>query len=167
TKAQRFLPRARAVGGIPGPQLGGLSWVHASAIDALLWYYHAQSDWGSAHEPRAHIVDGPGTAATAPARTPATATRTWVVSTIVDAIVVDGLRKRYGDVQALDGVSFAVREGEVFGLLGPNGAGKSTTVRVLVTLTTPDDGRAAVAGHDVRREANAVRRTIGYVPQET
>jgi ABC-2 type transport system ATP-binding protein len=85
----------------------------------------------------------------------------------VDAIVVEGLRKRYGDVQALDGVSFAVREGEVFGLLGPNGAGKSTTVRVLVTLTTPDDGRAMVAGHDVRREANAVRRTIGYVPQET
>src|SRR5213593_2003886 len=85
----------------------------------------------------------------------------------MDAIVVENLRKRYGEIQALDGVSFAVREGEVFGLLGPNGAGKSTTVRVLVTLTHPDEGRAAVMGHDVTREGNAVRRTIGYVPQES
>ena len=85
----------------------------------------------------------------------------------MDAIVVEELRKRYGDVQALDGVSFAVREGEVFGLLGPNGAGKSTTVRVLVTLTRADDGRASVAGHDVRSEQTAVRRAIGYVPQDS
>jgi ABC-2 type transport system ATP-binding protein len=85
----------------------------------------------------------------------------------VDAIVVEGLRKRYGPVQALDGVSFAVPEGEIFGLLGPNGAGKSTTVRVLVTLTRPDEGRAVVAGHDVGREPDAVRRSIGYVPQES
>jgi ABC-2 type transport system ATP-binding protein len=82
-------------------------------------------------------------------------------------IVVDKLRKRYGEVQALDGVSFEVREGEVFGLLGPNGAGKSTTVRVLVTLTHADEGSASVAGYDVRREQNAVRRTIGYVPQDS
>src|SRR5258705_3464951 len=85
----------------------------------------------------------------------------------MDAIVVEELRKRYGDVQALDGVSFAVREGEVFGLLGPNGAGKSTTVRSLVTLTTPNSGSASVAGHDVLREQNAVRRVIGYVPQDS
>ncbi|HEY8647043.1 MAG TPA: ATP-binding cassette domain-containing protein [Gaiellaceae bacterium] len=85
----------------------------------------------------------------------------------MDAIVVEELRKRYGDVQALDGVSFAVREGEVFGLLGPNGAGKSTTVRSLVTLTKPDSGSASVAGHDVLREQNAVRRVIGYVPQDS
>src|SRR5213592_3489137 len=85
----------------------------------------------------------------------------------MDTIVAEELRKRYGEVQALDGVSFGVREGEVFGLLGPNGAGKSTTVRVLVTLTHPDSGRASVAGHDVRREQNAVRRTIGYVPQDS
>jgi ABC-2 type transport system ATP-binding protein len=85
----------------------------------------------------------------------------------VDAIVVEDLRKRYKDVQALDGVSFAVREGEVFGLLGPNGAGKSTTVRVLATLTKPDGGRAVVAGHDVAADPNAVRRTIGYVPQNS
>jgi ABC-2 type transport system ATP-binding protein len=85
----------------------------------------------------------------------------------MDAIVVDELRKRYGDVQALDGVSFAVQEGEVFGLLGPNGAGKSTTVRSLVTLTTPDSGSASVVGHDVLNDRNAVRRVIGYVPQDS
>jgi ABC-2 type transport system ATP-binding protein len=85
----------------------------------------------------------------------------------MQAIVVEELRKRYGDVQALDGVSFAVQEGEVFGLLGPNGAGKSTTVRSLVTLTTPDSGSASVAGYDVLREQNAVRRVIGYVPQDS
>jgi ABC-2 type transport system ATP-binding protein len=83
----------------------------------------------------------------------------------VDAIDVEGLEKHYGNVRALDGVSFTVREGEVFALLGPNGAGKSTTVRILVTLTRPDRGRAQVAGHDVAREPEAVRRSIGYVPQ--
>jgi ABC-2 type transport system ATP-binding protein len=85
----------------------------------------------------------------------------------VDAILADGLEKRYQDVQALAGVSFAVRAGEVFGLLGPNGAGKSTTVKVLTTLTTPDRGRAEVAGHDVVHEPDAVRRSIGYVPQSS
>jgi ABC-2 type transport system ATP-binding protein len=85
----------------------------------------------------------------------------------VDAIVAEGLRKRYKDVQALDGVSFSVREGEVFGLLGPNGAGKSTTVRVLTTLTLPDAGRALVAGEDVSRHPNRVRRSIGYVAQDS
>jgi ABC-2 type transport system ATP-binding protein len=84
----------------------------------------------------------------------------------VDAIVVDGLEKVYGkDVRALDGMTFGVPEGEVFGLLGPNGAGKSTTVKVLVTLTRPDGGHASVAGHDVLRDPAAVRRSIGYVPQ--
>ena len=85
----------------------------------------------------------------------------------MDAIVADGLEKRYQDVHALAGVSFTVRAGEVFGLLGPNGAGKSTTVKVLTTLTTPDRGRAEVAGHDVVRDPNAVRRSIGYVPQSS
>jgi len=86
----------------------------------------------------------------------------------MDAISVDGLEKTYGkDIRALAGVSFAVREGEIFGLLGPNGAGKSTTVRVLATLTKPDAGRAVVAGHEVEREPDAVRRTIGYVAQQS
>src|SRR5262249_11828622 len=79
--------------------------------------------------------------------------------------VVEGLRKRYGDVQALDGTTFSVREGEIFGLLGPNGAGKSTTVRVLVTLTQPDAGTATAAGHDAVRDAGSVRRAVGYVRQ--
>ena len=85
----------------------------------------------------------------------------------MDAIVVEELRKRYKDVQALDGVSFSVREGEVFGLLGPNGAGKSTTVRTLATLTQPDSGRALVAGEDVVRHPNRVRSSIGYVAQDS
>ncbi|HEV8461532.1 MAG TPA: ATP-binding cassette domain-containing protein [Gaiellaceae bacterium] len=85
----------------------------------------------------------------------------------MEAIVVDELRKRYGEVQALDGVSFTVREGEVFGLLGPNGAGKSTTVRSLVTLTQPDSGTASVGGYDVRAQQAAVRKVIGYVPQDS
>jgi ABC-2 type transport system ATP-binding protein len=86
----------------------------------------------------------------------------------VDAIVVNGLEKRYPKgVRALDGATFSVREGEVFGLLGPNGAGKSTTVRILATLAVPDGGRALVAGRDVVREPAAVRRSIGYVPQRS
>jgi ABC-2 type transport system ATP-binding protein len=85
----------------------------------------------------------------------------------MDAIVAEELVKRYDDVVALDGVTFSVRAGEVFGLLGPNGAGKSTTVKVLTTLTKPDSGRAEVAGHNVVRQPNAVRRSIGYVPQSS
>src|SRR5438309_3760831 len=85
----------------------------------------------------------------------------------MDAIAVQDLRKRYKTVQALDGVSFAVREGEVFGLLGPNGAGKSTAVRSLATLTRPDSGSATVAGEDVARHPNRVRRKIGYVAQDS
>jgi ABC-2 type transport system ATP-binding protein len=85
----------------------------------------------------------------------------------MEAIVVEDLHKRYGEVQALDGVTFTVREGEVFGLLGPNGAGKSTTVRVLVTLTYADAGTGRVAGYDVRTEQAQVRRVIGYVPQDS
>jgi ABC-2 type transport system ATP-binding protein len=85
----------------------------------------------------------------------------------VDAIVAEGLRKRYKTVQALDGVTFSVQEGEVFALLGPNGAGKSTTVRVLTTLTSPDEGKASVAGEDVLRHPNRARRAFGYVAQES
>ena len=85
----------------------------------------------------------------------------------MDAIVVEDLHKRYKAIQAVDGVSFSVKEGEVFGLLGPNGAGKSTTVRTLATLTQPDSGRALVMGEDVVRNPNRVRDTIGYVAQDS
>jgi len=76
------------------------------------------------------------------------------------------LGKRFGDVKAVDGVTFTVEEGEVFGLLGPNGAGKTTTISILSTLLPPDAGRAAVCGHDVISGADEVRRRIGVVPQE-
>ncbi len=83
------------------------------------------------------------------------------------AIETEGLVKTYPKgVRALDGVGFAVERGTVFGLLGPNGAGKSTTVKILTTLTVPDEGRALVAGHDVVRDAQAVRRAIGVVGQK-
>jgi ABC-2 type transport system ATP-binding protein len=81
------------------------------------------------------------------------------------AIVVEGLRKSFGDVVALDGVDFEVPRGTVFGLLGPNGAGKTTAVRVLATVLRPDAGRAEVLGHDVVREPEAVRRRIGLAGQ--
>jgi ABC-2 type transport system ATP-binding protein len=84
------------------------------------------------------------------------------------AIEAADLVKRYpGGVTALDGVSFSVEDGIVFGLLGPNGAGKSTAVKILTTLSTPDGGRARVGGHDVASEADAVRRTIGVVSQRS
>jgi ABC-2 type transport system ATP-binding protein len=81
------------------------------------------------------------------------------------AVVAEGLRKRYGDVCALDGLDLAVPAGTVCGLLGPNGAGKTTAVRILSTLLRPDGGRAEVAGFDVTRQAAQVRRRIGLVGQ--
>ncbi|KAB8190330.1 ATP-binding cassette domain-containing protein [Nonomuraea phyllanthi] len=78
-----------------------------------------------------------------------------------DAIVAEGLVKRYGDVVALDGMDLAVPEGTVFGLLGPNGAGKTTTVRILTTLLKPDAGHARVAGFDVVRDVRPLRAHIG------
>jgi ABC-2 type transport system ATP-binding protein len=84
----------------------------------------------------------------------------------VNAIEASNLRKTYpGDVLALDGLSFAVEAGTIFGLLGPNGAGKSTTVKILTTLSRPDSGEAHVAGLDVVRDAENVRRSIGVVGQ--
>jgi ABC-2 type transport system ATP-binding protein len=80
-------------------------------------------------------------------------------------VIVDGLFVRFGDLEAVAGVSFDVPAGEAFGLLGPNGAGKTTTIRVLTTLLRPTAGTAVVAGHDVVRDGLAVRQAIGYVPQ--
>ncbi|MFB8772490.1 ATP-binding cassette domain-containing protein [Streptomyces broussonetiae] len=81
------------------------------------------------------------------------------------AIYAEGLVKTFGDVRALDGVDLDVPEGTVLGLLGPNGAGKTTTVRCLTTLLRPDSGRAVVAGLDVLKHPNEVRRSIGLSGQ--
>ncbi|HLV71597.1 ABC-2 type transport system ATP-binding protein [Actinomadura hallensis] len=83
------------------------------------------------------------------------------------AVEVDGLSKTFGDVEAVRGIEFTVRPGEIFGFLGPNGAGKSTTISMLCTLLRPTGGRALVAGHDVVRERDDVRRNIGLVFQDT
>jgi len=86
----------------------------------------------------------------------------------MNAIDVRDLKKTYaGGVEALKGLTFAVRPGEIFGLLGPNGAGKSTTVRIIVTLSTATSGQAVVDGVDVAADPEAVRRRIGYVNQNT
>ena len=83
----------------------------------------------------------------------------------MSTIEVNSIVKKFGDFTAVDGVSFKVEAGEIFGLLGPNGAGKSTLIRMLVTLLPPTSGSAAINGFDVVKKADEVRRTIGVIPQ--
>ena len=83
----------------------------------------------------------------------------------MNAIEVEHLTKRFGELVAVNDVSFTVPRGELFGLLGPNGAGKTTLIRMLTTLTPPTSGTARIAGHDILREPNAVRQAIGVIPQ--
>src|SRR6202789_3454331 len=80
-------------------------------------------------------------------------------------IAVENIVKRYGDFEAVKGITFDVADGEIFGLLGPNGAGKSTLIRMMTTLIPVTSGKAIIAGHDVSREPDAVRRVIGVIPQ--
>jgi ABC-2 type transport system ATP-binding protein len=81
-------------------------------------------------------------------------------------VKVENLSRNFGQLKAVDGVSFEIKEGEIFGFLGPNGAGKSTTINVLTTLLKASGGRAEIDGLDVHKSPNAVRRTVGVVPQE-
>jgi ABC-2 type transport system ATP-binding protein len=81
------------------------------------------------------------------------------------AVEVRGLTKRYGDITAVDRVSFETKRGEIFGFLGPNGAGKTTTIRMLTGLIKPDDGKAFVAGYDVLKNPVEVKQRIGVVPE--
>ncbi len=81
------------------------------------------------------------------------------------AIAVENIVKRFGDFEAVRGITFDVKDGEIFGLLGPNGAGKSTLIRMMTTLMPITSGHAYIAGYDVARNADAARRAMGVIPQ--
>jgi ABC-2 type transport system ATP-binding protein len=80
-------------------------------------------------------------------------------------IIAENLTKHFGDLVAVDHISFSVNKGEIFALLGPNGAGKTTTIKMLITLLKPTSGEGIIAGHNVVTHPAEVRRSIGYVPQ--
>jgi len=84
----------------------------------------------------------------------------------MDALVIKDLHKMYGDIEAVKGVDFSVKEGEVFGLIGPNGAGKTTTLRMICTLLKVSSGTITVCGHDVSTESDEVRKIISYLPED-
>lgn len=82
------------------------------------------------------------------------------------AIEINGITKRYGNITALDNVSFSVREGELFGLIGPDGSGKSSLYRILATLAAPDSGKAIICGSDTVKDYKKLRNMIGYMPEK-
>lgn len=79
---------------------------------------------------------------------------------------VEGLRKSYGNLEALKGISFQVGRGEIFALIGPNGAGKTTTLRIIATLLAPSDGSVTFLGHDLKKAPEKFRESISYLPEE-
>src|SRR5688572_21668618 len=87
------------------------------------------------------------------------------MSEVKNAVVVKGLTKSFGDVKVLKGVSFNVERGSILALLGPNGAGKTTTIRILSTLLEADGGQSSINGHDVAKQPDEVRASIGLTGQ--
>jgi len=83
-----------------------------------------------------------------------------------DAISVNDLEKRFGAFVAVNKISFSVKRGEIFGFLGPNGSGKSTTIRMLCGILTPTSGQGQVAGHDIFKESEEIKKSIGYMSQK-
>ena len=81
-------------------------------------------------------------------------------------VAVERLKKRFGSIEAVKGISFEIEQGEIFGLIGPNGAGKTTTLRIISTLLKPDEGKVEVFGHDVLKEPHEVRKLISYLPED-
>ena len=79
---------------------------------------------------------------------------------------VEGLKKNYGHLEALKGISFEVKPGEIFALIGPNGAGKTTTLRIVATLLSPSGGKVTLLGHDLKKEPEKFREKISYLPEE-
>ena len=84
----------------------------------------------------------------------------------MDIIKTDNLTKKFNDLTAVDNISFSIKEGEIFGFLGPNGAGKTTAIKMLTTLLMPTKGTAHVAGYDIVKQRDNVRKSIGVVFQE-
>ena len=89
-----------------------------------------------------------------------------MINSEIEAVVVKDLTKRFGKFVAVDHVSFSVKKGEIFGFLGPNGAGKSTTIRMLCGIISPTVGFGQVAGHDIFKEAEEIKHSIGYMSQK-
>ena len=85
---------------------------------------------------------------------------------MTDALVLNDVRKSYGEREAVKGISFSIKEGEIFGLIGPNGAGKTTTLRMICTLLEPTSGTITICGHDNRSEAAEVRKILSYLPED-
>lgn len=85
---------------------------------------------------------------------------------MANTLVVDNVHKYYGESEAVKGISFDVKEGEIFGLIGPNGAGKTTTLRMICTLLQPSSGTITICGHDVVGDASKVRESISYLPED-
>ena len=89
-----------------------------------------------------------------------------MINSEIEAVVVKDLTKRFGKFVAVDHISFSVKKGEIFGFLGPNGAGKSTTIRMLCGIISPTEGFGQVAGHDIFKEAEEIKHSIGYMSQK-